>query len=160
MNNAKGSYPTLRTKAYDFYVHIRDGNIVPLQNATKLNVNTTAQLQQSPIDLHILGTPNKGGEAWYAAGTYINDDGLNLTTQGNYNHYAMAAYGNITNPGVITIEFTMYYSAFNYLNKLQTGCSAVNMNDFLGDIYIYNGKKLGATGSFIIIIYFKDGSAS
>lgn len=32
----------LRTKAYDFYVHLRGGYIVPMQDATHLNINTTA----------------------------------------------------------------------------------------------------------------------
>lgn len=39
-----GVSTSLRTKAYDFYVHLREGHIIPMQDATTLNVNTTAQL--------------------------------------------------------------------------------------------------------------------
>lgn len=34
----------LPSKAYDFHLHLRDGYIVPMQDATTLNVNTTADL--------------------------------------------------------------------------------------------------------------------
>jgi len=38
---AGGINKTQNTKAYDFYVYLRAGYVVPLQNATKLMVNTT-----------------------------------------------------------------------------------------------------------------------
>ncbi len=41
-NNSKGVYKTMQTKAYDFYLHMYEGNIVPMQNATKLNIANTA----------------------------------------------------------------------------------------------------------------------
>jgi hypothetical protein len=67
----------LDTKAYDFYVHLRQGYIVPMQNATLFNVMNVADLQKLPVDFHILGsTDNKLGFAWYAAGVYVNDDGV------------------------------------------------------------------------------------
>lgn len=37
-----GQIKELPSKADDFYLHIRGGSIVPLQNATLLNINTTA----------------------------------------------------------------------------------------------------------------------
>jgi alpha-glucosidase (family GH31 glycosyl hydrolase) len=37
-----GEIKELPTKADDFYLHIREGYIVPMQNATVLNINTTA----------------------------------------------------------------------------------------------------------------------
>lgn len=36
---------TLPSKAYDFHLHLREGYIVPMQDAYTLNVNTTAELQ-------------------------------------------------------------------------------------------------------------------
>ena len=39
--DSKGENRTLRTKAYDAYVHIREGKIVPLQDAKKLNTIAT-----------------------------------------------------------------------------------------------------------------------
>ena len=43
------------TKADEFYLHLRDGYIVPMQDAFLLKVNTTADLQESPVDFHVLG---------------------------------------------------------------------------------------------------------
>lgn len=44
---------TLRTKAYDYYVHIKDGHIIPFQDAFALNANTTFDLAKHPVDFHI-----------------------------------------------------------------------------------------------------------
>jgi hypothetical protein len=37
----------------------------------------------------------------------------------------------------ITVEFTQYYTAYNFDGNEQPNCMAVNKNDFLGTIYIY-----------------------
>lgn len=42
--SSTGEYLELRSKAYDFYLHLRQGKIVPHQNATQLNINTTYDL--------------------------------------------------------------------------------------------------------------------
>lgn len=102
--NTNGVYKTYSTKAYDFYVHLYEGHIVPMQNATKLNAMTTFDLQNYPVDLHILGSANKMGEAWYATGTFVNDDGLTTSLNGNYNHYAFAAMADVLTPTTITIQ--------------------------------------------------------
>lgn len=41
----EGITKTLPTKAYDVNVHLRDGHIIPYQDATKLHANTTFDLQ-------------------------------------------------------------------------------------------------------------------
>lgn len=64
ITGTKGSYVNKQTKAFDFYLHLYQGNIVPMQDATTLNVNNTMQLTDYPVDLHILGNPNKMGYDW------------------------------------------------------------------------------------------------
>ena len=76
-----GTNVTLSSKAYDFYVHLRDGYIIPMQDATSLGVLSTTDLQQYPTDFHILGTPGALGMTWYAAGSFVND--LGNETQAN-----------------------------------------------------------------------------
>lgn len=68
----------LPSKAYDFHLHIREGFIIPMQDAETLNVNTTADLQKEPVDFHILSALNSTYEKPYyeASGDYINDDGV------------------------------------------------------------------------------------
>lgn len=42
---SRGTYIwDLKTKAYDFYVHLREGFIVPMIDATKHNISTIAEL--------------------------------------------------------------------------------------------------------------------
>jgi hypothetical protein len=79
-----GQIKELPSKADDFYLHIRGGYIVPLQNATLLNINTTAQLQKNPVDIHI--NPLCTVEC-KAAGRFLNDDGKTNDTDGFTNIY-------------------------------------------------------------------------
>jgi hypothetical protein len=70
-----------------------------MQNATLFNVMNVADLQKLPVDFHILGsTDNKLGFAWYAAGVYVNDDGITTSIEGNFNKYSIAAMASIENP--------------------------------------------------------------
>jgi len=68
--DSKGETKTLRTKAYDSYVHIREGKIVPLQDAKMLNIKNTLNvklLQGEPVDLHISGKSDPYSPAtWFA----------------------------------------------------------------------------------------------
>lgn len=47
-NSTVGAHPIMRTKAYDFYLHLREGHIVPMQDATLLskthNISTIEDL--------------------------------------------------------------------------------------------------------------------
>jgi hypothetical protein len=51
---------------------------------------------------------------------------------------------SIENPQLINIQFNTDKQAYNYFGKVEAGCAAVNQNDYLGDIFIYNAKALGA----------------
>ena len=90
--NEFGQAVTFSTKLHEYYVHLREGYIVPLQQASELKVRTTVDLQAHPIDLHILGSYKVPGlMAWSAEGFYVNDDGLTLALDGNVNQYKVNA---------------------------------------------------------------------
>ena len=85
-----GNTYNMRTYAQDFYVHLREGHIVPVQDAFKTHANTTYDLSFQPVDLHInpKPTPWEPSEVyWEAYGIYINDDGEVANIEGNYNEY-------------------------------------------------------------------------
>lgn len=76
-----GTTVSLETKAWNYHLHIREGHLVPMQDATSLNVNTTVDLQGEPVDIHILPTCDLTNCT--ATGEYINDDGLVLELTNN-----------------------------------------------------------------------------
>ena len=53
--NTDGESMDLRTKAFDFYLHIRHGSVVPLHNLTDVDFKTSKDLQSRAINLYILG---------------------------------------------------------------------------------------------------------
>ena len=118
----------------DSFVHIREGFVVPLQDATELKVNTTVDLQNQPVDLHILGQYRVPGVmTWAAEGLYVNDDGLTTELGGNVNQYYMKATYNQEQSGnveTITIQFSQKMLATNFMNATNN-CSAVNTADWL-----------------------------
>lgn len=144
-----GKYYTKRTKAYDFYLHLREGYIIPMQNATAANINTTAQLQDLPVDFHILGSLNADGQSWAASGSYYNDNGTVLNITDNYNKYTISASGSTSDPTAIRVTVQPTVLANNYQGD--GNCSAVNMNDYLGGLQIYNGQNLGLTNDYYVI---------
>ena len=78
--NEQGQTVTLGSKLDQYFVHLREGYIIPMQNATKLNAQTTVDLQKAPVDFHILGSYRVPGiPSWSATGQYLNDDGLTTT---------------------------------------------------------------------------------
>lgn len=92
---------TLDSKAYDYYVHLREGFIVPMQNATGLGVNTTTDLQDYPVDFHVNPACNLS-YLCLADGQFINDDGLVLNTTGSQNIYR------------ITYDYSIEYSPSSF----------------------------------------------
>ena len=68
---------TLPSRINESFVHLREGYIVPMQDATALGARTTVDLQNAPVDLHILGSFKVPGVMnWQAEGLYVNDDGV------------------------------------------------------------------------------------
>jgi hypothetical protein len=77
---------TLPSRINESFVHLREGYIIPMQNASALRARTTYDLQQAPIDLHILGSFRVPGiPNWQAEGLYVNDDGETTDLGGNVN---------------------------------------------------------------------------
>lgn len=48
----------MSTKVYETYLHLRQGYIIPYQDTSELTLKTSADLQEMPIELHILGEPS------------------------------------------------------------------------------------------------------
>jgi hypothetical protein len=74
----------MNSKAYDVYVHLRQGYIVPMQDGTKLGeenkARTTKDLQNHPVDFHL--HPSCETDCT-AKGMYLNDDGVVLDIYNN-----------------------------------------------------------------------------
>jgi len=84
-----------------------------MQDTTKNSFNTSVDLQKLPVDLHVSGSPSDSGDkTWYAQGRYINDDGLTLNIQNNYNSYTF--YAQYDGASSITVRFGMDAQATNY----------------------------------------------
>lgn len=84
---------TLPSRIYQYFVHIKDGSIVPLQTdliGESANATKTRDVQQTPIDLHIHPqfemVESKDGTC-NATGRFLNDDGYVNETLGRQNRY-------------------------------------------------------------------------
>lgn len=80
------------SKAYDYHVHLREGHIIPFQDAITLKASTIKDLQNYPVDFYISpeATP-WAPAAWTASGVYVNDDGEKYDIRGNHNQYTIHA---------------------------------------------------------------------
>lgn len=130
------------TYAFQFYLDLLAGNIVPMQNATAIaNISsnepkhlTTSALQQEPVDIHIM--PKCGaaaGSACTAAGDYINDDGetLDLTKRNTYAFSYTHTPAQTGSPATLTLTITASGQK-----------AAINKNDMLGSVQIYDYTHL------------------
>ena len=127
----KGQSVTLPSKAYDFYLHLREGYIVPMQDAKALKAMTSADLQDEPVDFHV--SPIANGTHFSAMGRYLNDDGLVLNVTGNQNVYAITYESAKTDIGS-TLFFERSANASSMVDD------EVNGNDSLGMLKFHNAK--------------------
>jgi hypothetical protein len=137
------------TKAYDFYLYLRGGHLIPIQDATANMTNTTAQLQQMGVDFHVSPKAGVNG-TWTSAGHYYNDNGTVLDLEGNGNLYLLEAAGNVSEAN-FTVQVRTLQSA--YLHNVlmnNTNCSAVNKNDYLGNITLYNAKNFAQMTNLVV----------
>jgi len=134
-----GQNMTMPSKAYNFYVHLRENSIVPMQNVTFLqelyaekSFRSTTDMQDQAVELHIL--PNAEGKA---IGKLWNDDGETNT---------------INSADIDDVIATDYYFSYaeNADKSLQMDVTCghcnfgvINSNDVLGQIHIYNAKARG-----------------
>jgi len=141
-----GQNVTLETKAWNFYVHLLEGHIVPMQDAA-LNTSTIADLQQLPVDFHVHASCDSS--ICSASGEYLNDDGLVLELENNQNVYALHYQHS---GGSASLSVDLLAQATHYAD------SRVNRNDALGKVEIYNAKAQGLDGSFSVTAHLKDGT--
>ena len=62
----------------DYSLHLRDGHIIPFQNASALNISKSEDLQKYAVDLHINPrnmTRTNRTRIYTANGVYVNDNG-------------------------------------------------------------------------------------
>lgn len=153
--SANSTEADLAAGVTDYHLHLREGEILPFQNATEIQANTTRytkglraeNLQEHPIDLHILPietTVDKTKAILYTArGTYINDDGVEPEVdRSTYNEYSIVftyndAVNNNTNDEYVRLTIGLTNNASRYYSN-ETKCSSINMNDMLGRVFIYD----------------------
>mmetsp|Transcript_21814 Transcript_21814/g.16170 ORF Transcript_21814/g.16170 Transcript_21814/m.16170 type:complete len:281 (+) Transcript_21814:1483-2325(+) len=146
INNAEeGTFTDLSTMPHEVYMMLGEGHVVPMQDAGALKAMKTFDLAQAPVDIHINGkTDIPFNLAWYAQGTFINDDGKVFDQDGTYNHYTFAAFPEDDQvEGMFTLRITHTAEATTLADSYIDGCSAVNENDVLGDLFLYNADVLG-----------------
>lgn len=149
----------MRSKAYDFYVHLREGHMIQFQNVTaieesnpKLQMLTTADMQQQPVEFHVLPTCNDTDCT--AAGDYLNDDGVILNLTNNRNIYSLAfGFKKGGSPQTLTFSLTHVLFAQNYPQGV------VNMNDLLGGLFIYNANALNLKGTYNVSVTTTEGTS-
>lgn len=151
-------YP-LPSTIKDAYVHLREGFIVPLQNATAIGARTTKDLQNQPVELHILGQYRVPGiMSWSAEGFYVNDDGETVDLYGNVNQYYLKATYNrqdTNNQETLTLQVSQQMLAVNHFNN-NTNCSAVTTSDLLSSIYIYNADSFKMHDLYFVMASFTE----
>jgi len=129
------------TKAYAFQLHLRDGYIVPLQDAKTLKAMTSKDLQDHPVDLHI--NPACDANACSAKGSYLNDDGVTTDVDHQRNIYDLTLTGKASD---VTLGITNETVA-----ETETK-GHINMNDVIGTVQIYNAKAQGFDGDSTVKI--------
>lgn len=147
---------SLPSRVNESFVHLREGYIVPMQDATNLNARTTKDLQFHPVDLHILGSYRVPDiMSWTADGDYINDDGVTTVLNGNVNQYHFRATYTQTQGEVLTLQVNNAMTASNYFDNV-TLCADVNSADFLGTIYVYNALKFKKNDVYFVQVAYDD----
>ncbi len=127
-----------------------------MQNATALQAMTTVDLQNAPVDFHILGASKFSATSWTASGDYLNDDGLNRTLTDNVNQYFIQAQYSRSVGEQVTITFGQLKSANNFFGKMEANCTAVNKADYLQSIYVYNANNFRVHDKFYVQVAYKD----
>jgi len=149
-------YVELPSRINESFVHLREGFIVPMQDAQGLGARTTKDLQNHPVDLHILGSVRVPGVPnWSADGDYINDDGETIVLDGNVNQYHFRATYSQSLGETITLQVNQAMYASNHLDNT-TMCADVNQADLLGNIYIYNAKSLKKNDVYFVQVSYDD----
>lgn len=155
---AGGMTQTWPTKAYDKYLHLRQGFIAPMQDgltlATTNKARTTKDLQQYPVDFHLVPSCTTDCTA---EGRYLNDDGVTLDQTNNVNIYSLSySHSNASEteqPAKLTVTVKQTATASNFKDNI------VNQNDVLQNIHIMYATALRLnTGTYNVNVYKLDKS--
>ena len=158
-NQTEGAKKTLRTKAYDINLHLREGFIVPMQNISRFadfypeeTYTSTTAIQMLPTSFHLL--PKCNDTFCSASGDFINDDGLSINVTDAQNVYHLEYLQDLASPDSVSITFSMSANATSFQG------SQVNYNDILSTVEIYNAKALGLDSAtkYTTTVEFYDGS--
>eukprot|EP00347_Sterkiella_histriomuscorum_P006514 403352477 len=150
--NSTGTIYDLPSKAYDYGLHLREGNLIPHQNAASLKIMNSVDLQSHPVDFHILGKQlNSTTQDWYSQGVYVNDDGLSLELTNNWNRYDIKVNREYDDDEEIIIRFNHSVIAKNWRNKNDSSCTAVNQNDYINQIFIYNAQSFKKSNVYEVV---------
>ena len=129
---AVGTEVTLPSMAFNFYLDLRAGHIIPMQNATKIEASqsrsiNTESLQDDPVEIHLM--PICDTTSCTAAGEYINDDGVTRDIANSRHTYKMSYTHTINTTVVGAAPDTME------IDIVATGPdSLINGNDKLGAV--------------------------
>lgn len=77
----------------EYQLHLRDGHIIPFQNASALNISKSEDLQRYPVDFHINPrnmTRTNRTRLYSASGLFVNDNGTSTNQEGTYNKYQVS----------------------------------------------------------------------
>jgi len=140
----EGQKVNLPTKVYDFHLHLREGYMVPYQDAQSLGVMNSVELQDHPVDFHV----NALCEQTYchASGTYLNDDGVTLDGPTENLWTFKLTADQVLDTVVIKI------------NNVGAKPGKVNGNDKLGSIYIMNAEAIKLTTDYTVTAKTDDSS--
>jgi alpha-glucosidase (family GH31 glycosyl hydrolase) len=148
----------------DYQLHLRDGHIIPFQNARTLNVSRVEDLKKYPIDLHINPknmTMTTRTRIYQASGLYVNDDGNTTNQKGTFNKYQISfSYNDVVNgrndDETIVLRVSVKDQASEFYSN-ETRCSNVNENDILGGIYVHDEYNMFQRREYAVMVLRTDG---
>lgn len=71
----------------------------------------------------------------------MNDDGLSLDVTNKWNRYDIAVTGQFSDTNAkITVSITQLVASTTTISKDDPTCNAVNQNDYINQLYIYNAS--------------------
>lgn len=137
---AEAQYP------WDFFLHLKEGSIIPFQDNHVLQTTKTADLQMNPVDFHILPDCFSSGTVCTAEGVYFNDDGetLNTTAFNRYHISFTMDQPTTLKDGTKQQLTSMWFKITNkQIGDLRTNDGVINANDHLSGLQIYNAAATG-----------------
>ena len=142
-SSAGGQSLEMGSKAYEFGLHLRDGHIIPFQDAFTLNAMTTHDLNEQPVEMHIHAKLENTD--YIANGFYLNDDGVSLVFDNQNKYYTMFNWKPDTKVATFSVEQTESATK-GANNDLCENC--INKSDQLSKIVIYNADVIGMVDTY------------